>query len=154
MEQVHTQQIQKVLPPNVMLVQYKFPDGTITSSEVIYKKLLKRSGSPVLFLKDLLYCHKNLPEGAFYHFLSTQEKCQVLFNMILYSLYLFRYVDKLPWNWISDFGAPLVPLQHADTNSNPIFIGICKILYSHYLQIFNPQTLFAAKKDPTGFPLS
>ena len=77
----------------------------------------------------------------------------LLFNMILYSLYLFRYVDKLPWNWISDFGAPLVPLQHADTNSNPIFIDICRIFYSHYLQIFNPWTLFAAKKDPTEFPL-
>lgn len=39
----------------------------------------------------------------------------MLFNLALYFL---TYVDKLPWNWTSDFSAALAPVQHADTDDD------------------------------------
>ena len=41
MDQGHRQWIYNNLPPNIMLVQYKFPDSTIMGSEVTHEKQLK-----------------------------------------------------------------------------------------------------------------
>ena len=37
-DSVHMMRIQKNLPTNVMLVQYKFPDGSIKGSHITYDK--------------------------------------------------------------------------------------------------------------------
>ena len=76
----------------------------------------------------------------------------LLFNMILYSLCLFTYVDKLPWNWISDFGAPLVPLQHADTNGNPIFIGIAGFSIRTIYKYSTHGLFLQPRRTLPGFP--
>ena len=52
-----------------MLVRYKFPDRTIRSSNITYVKKLRTSGSPVPFLKEVLYEDKDLPEGAILNYL-------------------------------------------------------------------------------------
>ena len=39
------------------------------------------------------------------------------------ALYLLTYVEKLPWNWTSDFRAALVPVQHKDTDKHPTVVG-------------------------------
>ena len=57
----------------------------------------------------------------------------LLFNMTLYSLYLFTYVDKLPWNWTSVFGVT--------------FIDICGVFCSQRLHAFNPP-----RRGLPGFP--
>ena len=44
------QWIEKKSPPNVILVWYELPDGNTIGSKVIYKKILKTSRSPILFL--------------------------------------------------------------------------------------------------------
>ena len=43
------------------------------------------------------------------------------------ALYLLTYVDKLPWNWTSDFSAALAPVQHVDTDDDPTFVGMCGV---------------------------
>ena len=43
------------------------------------------------------------------------------------ALYLLTYVDKLPWNWTSDFSAALAPVQHADTDDDSTFVGMCGV---------------------------
>ena len=83
--------IQKNLPTNVMLVRYEFPDGTISSSNIIYDKQLKTSGSPILFLKDILYGDKDLLEGAIPHLLNVDEKYRMLLHMVL-----CKYCDVFP----------------------------------------------------------
>ena len=49
-DQVQMKIIYKNLLTNVMLVQYKLPDGTISGSQAAYDKYLKKPGSPVLSL--------------------------------------------------------------------------------------------------------
>ena len=73
-DSVHMMCIQKNLLGNVMLVKYDFPDGTISGSNITYNKQLKTSRSPILFLLDILYRDKNLPEGAIPNLLNVDEK--------------------------------------------------------------------------------
>ena len=57
-----------------MIVNYKLPGVIQYSSTIKYDGQLKMSGSPVLFLQDILYREKDLPEGAVPHLLGvTQE---------------------------------------------------------------------------------
>ena len=75
--------IQKNLLTKVMLVWYEFPNGTICSSNIRYNKQLKTSGSPILFLQDILYGDKDLPEEAIPHLLNVDAKYRILLYTVL-----------------------------------------------------------------------
>ena len=50
-----------------MIVNYKLLGDIQYCSTIKYINLLKTSGSPVLFLQDILYGEKDLPEGVVPH---------------------------------------------------------------------------------------
>ena len=52
-----------------MIVNYKLLGGIQYGSTIKYNGQLKTSRSPVLFLQDILYGKKDLPEGPVPHFL-------------------------------------------------------------------------------------
>ena len=88
---VHMMHIQKNLLTNIMLVQYKFPDSTISGSNITYDKYIRTSGSLILFLQDILYGDKDLPEGVIPHLLNVDEKYWTSLCMVLY-----KYHDIFP----------------------------------------------------------
>ena len=57
-----------------MVVNYKLPSGIQYSSIIKYNNQLKISGIPVLFIQDVLYREKNLPEGAVPYFLGVSKE--------------------------------------------------------------------------------
>ena len=66
-----------------MIVNYVLLSRIQYSSTIKYSSELKISGRPVLFLKDILYREKNLPEGAVNYLLGvTQEHCGPLHDLL------------------------------------------------------------------------
>ena len=74
-----------------MLVWYGFPDGAIRNSQLMSDKWLKTSGSPVLFLYNILYSNKEILEGMIPHLLNVDEMCRALLGMVL-----CKYQDVFP----------------------------------------------------------
>ena len=66
-----------------MTVSYKLPGRIQYGSTIKYDAWLKMSGSPVLFLQDILYGEKDLLEGAVPYLLGViQEHCCSLCDLI------------------------------------------------------------------------
>ena len=75
--------IAAMLPPHVVLPQYKLPNGQILYAHVDFGAQLKKSGSPLAFLQDLLYSTSELPEGAVPHLLSAPPQLQKPLQQLL-----------------------------------------------------------------------
>ena len=74
-----------------MIVNYELPGSIQYGSTIKYENQLKTSGSPVLFLQDVLYREKDLLEGAVPHLLGvTKEHCGPLCDL------LCKYRDVFP----------------------------------------------------------
>lgn len=65
--------MKSILPENCILNSFKLISGRELISTSSLNGLLKRCGSPVATLQELLYGDSNLPEGAVPHLLSTSE---------------------------------------------------------------------------------
>ena len=62
-----------------MIVNYDLPGEIQCGNPVKYDSLLKKSASPVLFLQDILYGEKDLPEGAVPHFSLCDSRASVAY---------------------------------------------------------------------------
>ena len=75
-----------------MIVNYELLGSIQYGSTIKYDNQLKTSGSPVLFLQDVLYREKEFPEGVLPHLLGvTKEYCGPLHDL------LCKYQRCIPW---------------------------------------------------------
>ena len=76
-------QVERICRENILLKSCKYDDGKISGDKRKYKDLLKKSGSPLTCLQDLLFSKPSLPEGAVPHLLHAKpEERPVLENIL------------------------------------------------------------------------
>lgn len=68
------EQVEEICKENILLRSYQYPDGRIFGDKRQYKELLKKSGSPLACLQDLLFSKPSLPEGAVPHLLHAKPE--------------------------------------------------------------------------------
>ena len=95
-----------------MLAQCQLADGALLSPAPEYTPRLKKSGSPLAFLHDLLYADDTLPDGAVPHLLAASAAHRPALRHLL-TEYRDVFPSELPTRYPPDRGlgdAHTIPL--------------------------------------------